>query len=87
MKKAKRGASDELRPEYKRSDFGELVRGKYAARVAASSNVVVLEPEVARAFPNERAVNDALRSLIRVAEASVHPTRRSRRATRKNAVA
>lgn len=70
MKKAKGRAADELRPEYKRSDFGELVRGKYAARIAESSNVVVLEPEVARAFPNERAVNTALRSLIDIARAA-----------------
>ena len=43
MKKPSREI-DVLRPEYKRSDFGKLVRGKYAARVAAESNVVVLEP-------------------------------------------
>lgn len=67
MKKARAKAADELRPEYKRSDFGELVRGKYAARIAESSNVVVLDPEVARAFPNEQAVNRALRSLIEIA--------------------
>ncbi len=42
MKKASRKATDELRAEYKRSDFGALVRGKYAAKVAASSNIVVL---------------------------------------------
>lgn len=70
MKKARKTDADELRPEYKRSDFGELVRGKYAARIAESSNVVVLEPEVARAFPNERAVNTALRSLIDIARAA-----------------
>lgn len=59
-----------MRPEYKRSDFGELVRGKYAARIAEASNVVVLEPEVARAFPNDQAVNKALRRLIEAARAS-----------------
>ena len=85
MKKAKGRASDELRPVYQRSDFGKLVRGKYAVRVAASSNVVVLEPRVARAFPNERAVNDVLRSLIRVAETSARPTWRARRPARKHA--
>jgi len=70
MKKARPKAVDELRPEYKRSDFGELVRGKYAARIAEASNVVVLEPDVARAFPNDQAVNKALRSLIDVARAA-----------------
>jgi hypothetical protein len=87
MKKVRGRPSDELRAEYKRSDFGELVRGKYASRVAASCNVVVLEPQVARVFPNERAVNEALRSLIRVAEASARPTRRSRRVARRGAAA
>jgi len=42
MKKASRKSTDEMRPEYKRSDFGVLVRGKYAARASASSNIVVL---------------------------------------------
>ena len=65
MRKASRKATDELRAEYKRSDFGTLVRGKYAAKVAASSNIVVLEPQVALAFPNDRVVNKALRSLLR----------------------
>ncbi len=65
MKKASRKSSDELRPEYKRSDFTSLVRGKYAARVSQATNVVVLEPLIAHAFPNDRAVNDALRGLLR----------------------
>jgi len=65
MKKASRKPTDELRPEYKRSDFGVLVRGKYAARVSEASNVVVLEPQVARAFPNDHAVNEVLLQLLR----------------------
>lgn len=64
MKKAKSELNDWLRPEYKRSDFGELVRGKYAKRIRESTNVVILEPEVAKAFPNDKAVNKALRALI-----------------------
>lgn len=77
MKKAESEGADEMRPEYKRSDFGALVRGKYATRLAASSNVVMLEPEVARAFPNSQAVNEALLSLIRVAKAAARPPSRS----------
>lgn len=76
MKKAK-STLDELRSEYKREDFGVLVRGKYAARLKASSNVVVLRPEVARVFPNGEAVNDALLGLINVAKSAARPTRRS----------
>ena len=65
MKKASRKSNDELRPEYKRSDFGTLVRGKYAQRAAEATNVVVLEPKVARAFPNDYAVNKALKGVLR----------------------
>lgn len=79
MKKANPKAVDELRPEYKRSDFGKLVRGKYASRLAAESNVVVLEPEVARAFPNDKAVNEALRGLIKIAEATASAGSRTAR--------
>ena len=67
MKKAK-SASDELRAEYKRSDFGKLERGKYYERVKASSNVVILDSEVAAVFPNSAAVNKALSTLIEVAK-------------------
>jgi len=77
MKKANRKVTDELRSEYKRSDFGNLVRGKYAARVATETNIVVLEPEVAEAFPNDRAVNEALRELLDVAATTARLTRRS----------
>lgn len=78
MKMASRKDADELRPEYERSDFTTLVRGKYVTRVAEETNVVVLDPEVAKAFPNDRAVNDALRGLLEVAETTARLTRRNR---------
>jgi len=74
MKKAK---SDELRREYRREDLGKAVRGKYFNAYQAGTNLVLLRPEVAAAFPTEREVNDALSSLIKVAEHSVGLTRRS----------
>ena len=78
MKKDRAPDKDELRAEYKRSDFPEgLVRGKYAKRMRESSNVVVLKPEVAKAFPNEDAVNTALLSLIEIAQKTTHLTRRA----------
>ncbi len=78
MKKVKRVQKDELRPEYKRSDFrGPMVRGKYAKRLRESSNIVVLRPEVTAVFPNEEAVNTALLSLIKVAKATARPAKRS----------
>ena len=83
MKKASRKDADELRPEYKRSDFSALVRGKYVARIAEETNVVVLDPEVAKAFPNDRAVNDALRGLLEVAETTARLTGRTVGRTRK----
>ena len=86
MKKASRKAVDELRPEYKRSDFGALVRGRYAARLAKQTNIVVLDPEVAEAFPNDKAVNKALKGLIEVAEATAHGTHRSAAGTKRQPV-
>jgi len=78
MKKAKQGEQDDLRPKYERSDFpGHMARGKYVARLRKTSNIVVLRPEVAAAFPNDEAVNEALLSLIKVARASTRLTKRS----------
>ena len=53
--------TDDVLPEY---DFSKGVRGKYATRYAAGSNVVVLDPEIAKHFPNAQAVNDALREQL-----------------------
>lgn len=52
-------------------DFSKGVRGKYAAEYASGSNIVMLSPDVAEAFPNSAAVNDALRALMAVARQSV----------------
>ena len=82
MRKASSKPADELRPEYKRSDFVSLVRGKYAQRVAEATNVVVLDPQVARAFPNDRAVNKALRGLLRDRKRSTGAVTRSTRTRR-----
>ncbi len=57
MKKVKSEITDELRPEYKRSNFGQIVRGKYANQIATETNVVLLEPDIAEAFPNNETVN------------------------------
>ena len=64
---AKRASRDEMRAEY---DFSGGVRGKYAGRFTAGSNVVVLDPDVAAAFPTGRAVNAALRRAIAAARAT-----------------
>lgn len=76
----KRSDSDELRKEYTLEDFpGGLERGKYAARMAEGSNIVRLDPDVARAFPDSSSVNEALRSLLRIAERTSALTRSSGR--------
>jgi septum formation inhibitor-activating ATPase MinD len=77
MKKAKPD-SDELRAEYARSDFSRIERGKYAARMKASSNVVVLDPEIAAVFRNSVDVNKALHSLVDVAQKATRPKSRAR---------
>lgn len=53
----------EMREEY---DFSSGVRGKYAARYAEGTNLVRLDPDVARVFPDSAAVNDALRALVKI---------------------
>jgi hypothetical protein len=56
-------ADDEMRDEY---DFTGGVRGKYAARYAQGTNIVVLDRDVAEMFPTSELVNDALRALATV---------------------
>ena len=59
---------DELRGEY---DFSHGVRGKYAARYSEGANVVILDPDIAKVFPDSAAVNKALRALVEVANQTV----------------
>ncbi|PAW83601.1 MAG: hypothetical protein B9S33_13470 [Pedosphaera sp. Tous-C6FEB] len=66
MKKpTKSAAPPEPRAEY---DFNRGVRGKYARRYQSGSNVVVLEPDVAKAFPSPERVNRSLRALVNLVE-------------------
>ena len=58
---------DELWPEYDESVFENAERGKYARRYAAGTNIVRLAPDVAAAFPDEKAVNEALRFVMQIA--------------------
>ena len=64
MKAKEKKAVDELRPEYN-FDYSKALRGKYYKRILAEgANVVMLEPDVAKAFVDSAAVNEALRSLL-----------------------
>jgi hypothetical protein len=70
-KKIKNEMDDDLRPEY---DLKKLLkgamRGKYAAQYRAGTNLVLLDPDVAKIFSNEKAVNDALRLVIELSKVS-----------------
>ena len=73
MKKpTKKELEDDLRPEYDLSKLKGGVRGKYARRFKMGTNLVLLSPDVARYFPDEEAVNSALRSLVGIAKAQIH---------------
>jgi hypothetical protein len=65
MRKRRTQVNDELRPEY---DLRQLlktgVRGKYAKRYHAGTNLVLLEPDIRKAFRSETAVNEALRLVL-----------------------
>ena len=70
-------SGEELRPEYDQSVFENAERGKYAQRYAAGTNIVRLAPDVAAAFPDEKAVNDALRFVMQIADDAGRLTNRS----------
>lgn len=80
MRKAKH---DNLRPEYRREDLGKGVRGKYLKAYRAGTNLVLLKPEIAAVFPTDKAVNEALGSLIDVAEQAALTTRSTGRGKRR----
>ena len=73
MSKTKSRAKTELLPEY---DFSRGVRGKYAQRFAAGSNVIVLDPDVAEVFADPREVNQLLRYVVKL---RLRPLRKRRR--------
>lgn len=69
MSKANRPNDDDLRPEYDFASMKGGVRGKYVARLRKGSNLVLLEPEIAAAFPSDDAVNEALRGILNTTRA------------------
>jgi hypothetical protein len=70
----KRKSHDELRREYELPKLKDGVQGKYTSRYKAGTNLVLLSPDVAEHFPDDRSVNAALRRLIRVTK---EPLRRT----------
>jgi len=69
MNKVNRLDDDDLRPEYDFATMKGGVRGKYVARLRKGSNLVLLEPEIAAAFPSDDAVNEALRGVLNTTRA------------------
>jgi hypothetical protein len=82
MKKTK---NDEIRRNYKRSDFVKLERGKFYTEVAKGTSVALLDPAIAKAFPTSRAVNEALAGLLTLTEKTSRITRRPTRTRVKTA--
>jgi hypothetical protein len=92
MKKTNQVPVDDMRPEYDFASMKGGVRGKYARRAHAGTNVVLIEQEVADAFPTERAVNEALKGVLNTARAvrqtgglpikALQPTSRGKRKTK-----
>jgi hypothetical protein len=78
-RKGSKVSDDDMRAEY---DFSGAVCGKYYKRYRESTNVVVLDPDVARHFKNAQAVNEALRSLVAPSRPPRGLTRRATRARR-----
>ena len=78
MKTKTRKAQEELRLEYD-FDYSKAIRGKYYKRILTEgANVVMLEPDVAKAFVDSAAVNDALRSLLVLTKTTQRLTKKSR---------
>lgn len=68
MKKEVDELEDELRPEYDFSKMAGGVRGKYVERYRSGTNLVLLAPDIAKAFPTDASVNEALRLLLQIAQ-------------------
>ncbi len=68
MKKEIDELEDELRPEYDFSKMAGGVKGKYVERYRSGTNLVLLEPDIVKAFPTDASVNEALRLLIQIAQ-------------------
>jgi len=76
---------DDLRTEYD-FDYSKAVRGKYYRRlIEEGSNVIILDPDISRAFRDSASVNRALRSLLDLARSTKRLTRRSGESTAKRA--
>jgi len=58
----------ELRDEYDLSKLPVMPKGRFDPKRRLGTNIVVLEPDVAKAFPNDEAVNEALRLILKASK-------------------
>lgn len=75
MKTAKH---EEMRKEYKKEDLGKGIKGKYFQEYKKGTNLVLLSPDVAKVFPNDDSVNEALRGLMKIAKQATALSKASR---------
>ena len=75
MKKANRKSTSRLRSKSGFASLEDVVRSLYLKRSRAGTNLILLDPELAKAFPTEDAVNDALRSFLRMTKSARLPHR------------
>jgi hypothetical protein len=95
MKKAHNTLNDDLRPEYDFASMKGGVRGKHYQRFREGTNIVLLDPEVTKAFPSEASVNEALRGVLNTTRAvrsrgglpnkALQPTSRARKKAKSKA--
>jgi len=85
MKKASRKSANDMRPEYDFASMKGGVRGKYVKRYRAGTNLVLLDPELAEIFPNDAAVNEALRAVLDVTKTVRLPNKRMTRPRKQGA--
>jgi hypothetical protein len=76
-----------MRPDYQRSDFKTLERGKFFKEAAKGTGVALIDPAIAKSFPTSEAVNEALRNLLTLTEQTARITARSKRPSRKRVAA
>ena len=82
--KKKTDKTDEMRPEYDLRKLKFVGRGIYAERYRSGTNLVLLEPDVRAAFPDDASVNEALRVIAKAAKQQSSPVRKSPTRTRRS---
>lgn len=85
MRKTNRKSVNDMLPEYDFASMKGGVRGKYAAQYRAGTNLVLLDPEVAEAFPTDAAVNQALRAVLSMTKVVLLPNKALHRTRQKTA--